>query len=70
MLAFQKIMDEGSMPESLRKGLIFLIPKDGGDRKDIRHWRRITILNSAYKILAKALSLRLQPMLDRLIHAT
>ena len=29
----------------------------------------ITILNSAYKILAKALSLRLHPMLEHLIHA-
>ena len=58
------------MPESLTEGFIFLIPKEGWDREDIRHWRPITILNSAYKILAKALSLRLQPMLDSLIHAT
>lgn len=33
-------------------------------------WRPITILNSAYKIFAKALSLRLQPLLDSLIHPT
>ena len=58
------------MPESLTEGFIFLIPKEGWDREDIRHWRPITILNSAYKILAKALSLRLQPMLDSLIHST
>ena len=70
VLAFQEIMAEGVMPESLTEGFIFLIPKEGGDREDIRHWRPITILNSAYKILAKALSLRLQPMLDSLIHAT
>ena len=63
-------MDVGSMLESLIEGLIFLIPKEGGDGDDIRHWRPITILNSAYKILDKALSLRLQPMLDSLIHAT
>ena len=58
------------MQESLNEGFIFLIPKEGGDRDDIRHWRPITILNSTCKILAKALSLRLQPMLDSLIHAT
>ena len=69
-LAFQEMMDVGLMPETLSEGLIFLIPKEGGDSEMIRQWRPITILNSAYKILAKALSLRLQPMLDSLIHPT
>ena len=58
------------MPEMLSEGLIFLIPKEGGNLDELRHWRPITILNSAYKILAKALSLRLQPMLETLIHPT
>ena len=70
LLAFQEIMDSGFMPESLSEGMIFLIPKEGGNRDELRHWRPITILNSAYKILAKALSLRLQPMLENIIHAT
>ena len=48
---------------ALAEGLIHLIPKEGGDREDIRHWRPITLLGTAYKILAKALSLRLQPRL-------
>ncbi|KAI5075908.1 hypothetical protein GOP47_0009984 [Adiantum capillus-veneris] len=69
-LAFQEVMDTGSLPESIAEGLIFLIPKEGGDLEEIKHWRLIMILNSAYKILAKALSLRLQPMLDFLIHPT
>ena len=30
-LAFQEMMDVGVMPESLSEGLIFLIPKEGGD---------------------------------------
>ena len=37
---------------------------------EIQQLRPITILNSAYKILAKDLILRLQPMLDSLIHPT
>lgn len=68
--AFQEVMRTGEMPAALTKGLIFLIPKEGGNVEEIRQWRPITILNSAYKILAKALSLRLQPMLDSLIHPT
>ena len=69
-LAFEEVMNTGILPASLSDGLIYLIPKEGGDREEIRHWRPITILNSAYKILAKALSLRLQPMLEHLIHTT
>ena len=68
--AFQEILGSGVMPESLSEGLIHLIPKEGGDREDIRHWRPITLLGTAYKILAKAVSLRLQPFMDELIHST
>ena len=35
-LAFQEMMDSGVMPESLSEGLIFLIPKEGGDLELIR----------------------------------
>ena len=69
-LAFQEIMERSTMPEMLSEGMIFLIPKEGGNLDELRHWRPIMILNSAYKILAKALSLRLQPMLETLIHPT
>ena len=56
------------MPEAILEGLIFLIPKDGGNLNELKHWCPITLLNSIYKILAKALSLRLQLMLEALIH--
>ena len=35
--AFQEIMDSGVMPDSFSEGMIFLIPKEGGDREEIRH---------------------------------
>lgn len=66
-MAFQKIMTSRTLPKSF-KGLIFLIPKEGGNVEEIQHWQPITILKSAYKILGKALSLRLQHVLDTLIH--
>ena len=62
------MLDNGALPKSLMEGLINLIPKEGGDSEEIWQWRLITILNSGYKVLAKALSLRLQPFLQELIH--
>ena len=57
------------MLESLSLGLICLIPK-GGDRQEIRQWRPITLLTTAYKILAKMISARVRPLLPDLIHDT
>lgn len=57
------------MPASLCSGLIALIPK-GGDAADLRQWRPITLLSSIYKILARLLSMRLQPFMSDIIHDT
>ena len=57
------------MPESLFSGMIYLILK-GGDRQEIRQWRLITLLTTAYKILAKMISSRIRPLLPNLIHDT
>ena len=69
LAAFQHIFSSGQMPESLASGLICLIPK-GGDRQEIRQWRPITLLPTAYKILAKMISSRIRPLLPDLIHDT
>ena len=66
----QEIVDSGCMPPAFSEGLIYLIPKGEGISDDIRQWRPITILCTVYKILAKVLSLRLQPLLGELIHST
>ena len=68
--AFQDILDTGSIPTEVGEGLIFLIPKGDGPSEDIRRWRPITTLNMIYKILAKTISLRVQPLLPHLIHAS
>ena len=55
----QHIVDIGRMPQSFGARLIFLISKGEGVFDDIRKWRLITILNTVYKILAKAINLRI-----------
>ena len=48
---------------------VCLIPK-GGDQHKIRQWCPITLLSTAYKILAKMISARVHPLLSNLIHDT
>jgi hypothetical protein len=51
----------------MTNGLITLIPKEG-DKELLSNWRPITLLNSAYKIFAKTLQIRLQGLLPDIIH--
>ena len=66
--AYQQILDNGYMPQEWTEGLIYLIPKGDGPLDDIRKWRPITLLNVVYKILAKTIARRVQPLLPQLIH--
>ena len=51
-----------------RRGIINLIPKQDKDLRYLRNWRPLTILNTDYKILTKALANRLQKLLPKLIN--
>ena len=63
---FLQGFEEGTFHEGITKGLISLIPKEG-DKTDLNYWRPITLLTAAYKIFAKTLQLRLQPILKDII---
>ena len=67
-IGLQHIIDFGSMPPSLSKGLISLIPKDGDT--SLHQWSPITLMPSVYKILARMLSAQLRPFLPDLIHSS
>jgi hypothetical protein len=57
---------KGALPTSVTEGLISLLHKGGG-RTTLNNWRPITLLNVTYKIFAKALQIRLQPILMEFI---
>ena len=59
--------ENGSLALSQRQGLISSLCKTG-DRTKLKNWRPITLLNTDYKILTKALANRLQQTLPLLIH--
>jgi exonuclease III len=56
----------GRLHPGMTQGFIFLLHK-GGERLKLTNWRPITLLNISYKVLAKALQLRLQPVLMEVI---
>ena len=60
--------ESGTLSISQRRGVISLIPKDENNLTTLSNWRPITLLNVDYKILAKVIAKRIEPVLPKLIH--
>jgi exonuclease III len=58
---------EGQLSETQRNAVLTLLHKKG-DRENLANWRPISLLCCDYKIIAKALAMRLIPALQHIIH--
>lgn len=59
---------EGHFTQEQQRGVITLIPKKAADRRFVRNWRPITLLNTDYKIVTKAIAARLQSCIKAIVH--
>ena len=50
-----------------RRAILILIPKGTKDKRLLKNWRPISLLNVDYKILAKSLAIRLQNVISNLV---
>ena len=60
---------EQKLHDSARNGILNLIPKPNKDSRYIKNLRPITLLNSDYKIIEKAIANKMIPALDTIIHS-
>ena len=57
-------INSGALTDTFRTAIIRLIPKKG-DTGQIKNWRPISLLSCYYKIISKALNLRLGKIIDK-----
>ena len=67
--SFRHSFENNLLSSDQRRGILNLIPKHNKDLRYLKNWRPVTILNTDYKILTKALANRLQPLLTKIIAA-
>uniref|UniRef100_A0A452HFR9 Reverse transcriptase domain-containing protein n=1 Tax=Gopherus agassizii TaxID=38772 RepID=A0A452HFR9_9SAUR len=60
-------LQSGVLPLSCRRAVLALLPKRG-DLRDLRNWRPVSLLSTDYKIVAKAISMRLGSVLADVVH--
>ena len=58
----------GKLHETARKGILNLIPKQNKDTRFVKNLRPITLLNTDYKIIEKAVANKMVPALEQIIH--
>ena len=59
--------DKQKLPQTLREGVLILIPKVGKRKDDIKGYRPITLLNTGYKIISATIARRLKGVLTSII---
>ena len=59
--------DNGALPNTLKEGILSLIPKPLKPRDEVNSYRPITLLNSSYKIISSAIANRIKKVLPEVI---
>ena len=65
--AYLHAKETGCLFPTARQGVLVLLPKKGRERKYIKSWRPISLLNVDYKILSKVFTNRIKLVIDSII---
>ena len=58
----------GFLTKDFKLSYTVLLPKDSGSLLDVKNFRPISLLNISFKIITKALSNKIAPFIEDLVH--
>ena len=61
-------LKKGRLSITQRQGVIICIPKEGKDKRFLKNWRPITLLNTSYKIASACIAARIKKILPKIIN--
>ena len=61
------IYHDNELPDSLRFGIVHIIPKGQKDQRHLSNWCPLTLLNTLYKLISSILAERLKKVLNRIL---
>ena len=64
----EEIYNTGTLPNSLTLSYITLLPKDNPDKTSLKNYRPISLLNVDYKLISKAITNKLRPIMGKIIN--
>ena len=59
--------EKGELPASQRQAVITLIEKKGKDKRFIKNWRPISLINVDTKVLSKSIALRIKKVIRTVV---
>ena len=65
--AIREVYKNKELPHSQRLGIIALIPKADKDKRYIKNWRPLTLLETFYKLISATLANRIKPVLNTIL---
>ena len=67
--ALNLVFDQDQLSKSQRQEMITLIEKKGKDKRYLKNWRHISLINVDARIASKALAFRIRKVITNLIHS-
>ena len=61
--------EHGLLTQEQRRGILNILPKKGKDLRYLAHWRPVSLLTTDYKILTKALAMKLQKIIPSIVNS-
>ena len=58
---------DNKLSDSLRFGIVHIIPEGQKDQRHLSNWRPLTLLNTLYKLISSILAERLKKVLNRIL---